>query len=91
MKICSECRREVKVGQRVIRNYVLTETSELKDVNYQHANCYDAEGPRYDESMEVIVEKYGYIKPPNTGEIPEDSVAEDQSTFHPALGYHYER
>lgn len=67
MIICPVCRREITVGQRVLQGYQLLRdvNKELKLANsaIQHANCFDAEGPRYDDKGEVIVRAVGYIKP----------------------------
>lgn len=56
MTICTSCRREIAVGQRVIENHILVEAPEepgyegrLGDISYQHSNCLDADGPRYND------------------------------------------
>lgn len=78
MHICFECRRKVEPGQRVIQNYILNEPpDQLKDLasapgyltnmSLQHANCYDVDGPKYNDDGSEIEEPplKGYIKPSN--------------------------
>jgi hypothetical protein len=70
MDICTTCRREVKKGQRVVKNYVMGDIREgdgfdplLSDTQYQHANCFDADGPRYDDAGTVIADsRKGYLE-----------------------------
>ena len=69
MNICTTCRREIKVGQRVIRNYELVQVSEgnfagrLDNIEFQHSNCYDADGPRYDDDgLEIVELRKGYVQ-----------------------------
>lgn len=72
MDICTTCHRVIKPGQRVIQNYVVQEQEPreipnlhllLDDINYQHSNCYDADGPRYDAEGNEIAEPKGYVHP----------------------------
>ena len=72
MNICTTCKRELKVGQRIQPNYKLVEAVPGKGVEhmlgateYQHSNCLDADGPRYDGFGNEIDERtgIGYIKP----------------------------
>jgi len=68
--VCTTCRRELKIGQRVQTNHILVALltgkgmqHKLGDFKYQHANCLDADGPRYDDSGNELYERSGYIKP----------------------------
>lgn len=68
-QICPNCRRELKVGQRVIRTAVLKEPIEgegydaiCDDLVYQHANCAEADGPRYNsDGLEEFIPSPEYI------------------------------
>lgn len=85
MIICTSCRREVVIGQQVLRNHILEPAGKLVKAGLQHANCYDADGPKYDaDGNEMVETRKGYIKP--FGE-----AIEAKAPFHPAMGYHYER
>lgn len=69
-RICAECRKELKVGQRVKETYVidaipdedipgLAFKMEFSGLRYAHLECYyadEVDGPRYDEEGNEILE-----------------------------------
>lgn len=59
--VCTFCHRELKIGQRVQTNHMLVAIltgrgmqHKLGDFEYQHSNCSEADGPRYDDSGNEI-------------------------------------
>lgn len=69
--ICELCRREIPLGVKVIRVSSLELAPERSGyegreifVGYNHANCYEAKGPRYAEDGSIISSNpaKGYVK-----------------------------
>lgn len=87
--VCSNCYREIKAGTRVIPTWILDEVPEgrgyegkLRMVGYNHANCFEAEGPRYDEFGREIDEKPGYIKPENRLNQTVNPASQNTEVYH---------
>lgn len=70
--VCNACSREVKIEQKVVQVYILKEAPEGSGLEgkldyaehpFNHANCYEADGPRYDaDGLIVLPRLKGYIK-----------------------------
>lgn len=68
--ICRACRREITDGQNVVKVYRILRLAENPSLasrldynGFNHANCFDATGPRYNDDGSVIPEtSRGYVK-----------------------------